>query len=275
MKERLFCLLLTAAALAARADPLPAVASINLCTDQLLLTLADPAQIRSLSWLSADPNESMLAEQASRYPLNYGTAEEILLSAPEVVLGGAFTSGFTRATLRRLGFEIVTINPANSLEEIERNLRLVGAAIGREAAAELTIVGMRDRVGQIERARGDRRAGGIVVRPGGFTVGGGSLAGELMALAGIDNIAAMNGLDSWGSLSLESLISHRPALLIFTGYRRDAPSLANAIFDHPVFDRLALAIPAATIPAPLWSCGIPASLASAETLVHWLDETRE
>ena len=40
------------------------VASINLCADQLVLTLADPEQILTVSWLAADPEESLLAEAA-------------------------------------------------------------------------------------------------------------------------------------------------------------------------------------------------------------------
>jgi iron complex transport system substrate-binding protein len=74
----------------------PTVASINLCTDQLLLSIAAPEQILSLSWLSADPEESMLAAAAGRYPLNYGTAEELLRIGAEVVIAGAETSPFTR-----------------------------------------------------------------------------------------------------------------------------------------------------------------------------------
>ena len=56
------------------AASLPSVASINLCADQLVLTVAAPAQIATVSWLSADPEESLLAAEAARYPLNYGSA---------------------------------------------------------------------------------------------------------------------------------------------------------------------------------------------------------
>ena len=67
----------------------PAVASINLCADQLVLALADPEQILTVSWLSADPEESLFATAAARHPLNYGTAEELLRFHPDVVIAGA------------------------------------------------------------------------------------------------------------------------------------------------------------------------------------------
>ena len=42
------------------------VVSINLCTDQLALLLAAPGQLLSVSWLSQDPQSSMLAAAAAR-----------------------------------------------------------------------------------------------------------------------------------------------------------------------------------------------------------------
>lgn len=251
----------------ARSEALPGVASINLCTDQLLLSVADPAQIKSLSWLSADPRESMLAEEARRYDLNYGTAEEILRAGPEVVVGGSYTSAFTRSMLTELGLQVVSVAPANGVADIERNLRQVAAAIGRSEHAETVIADMRARIARIENARDDRPVSAIVVRPGGFTVGNGSLANELMQLAGLENIAAVHGLDAWGSLSLESLVTSKPELLIFTGYYRDTPSLANAIFAHPLIGRVTKGVRVAEVDAPLWSCGIPESLRSTELLV--------
>lgn len=94
------------AAMTAAAEALPTAASINLCADQHLLTLADPEQILTVSWLAADPEESLLASEAQRYTLNYGTAEELLKFAPDVVLAGTYTSPFTRTMLRRLGYQI-------------------------------------------------------------------------------------------------------------------------------------------------------------------------
>ncbi len=250
------------------AAELPRVASINLCTDQLLLRVADPDQIESLSWLASDPADSMLADEARAYPQNFGSAEEVLALRPDVVLGGQFTSAFTKTMLEDLGFRVVTVAPANSVAEIGRNLRVVGEAIGREDRAEALIVAMRARVARIERERGTRHVPGIVVRPGGFTVGSGTLADDLMRLAGVDNIAARRGLDIWGSLSVESLLTSRPRLLIVSGYRRDQPSLANGVFAHPVVRTVNDTAARVVIDAATWACGIPDSLRSAELLAR-------
>jgi iron complex transport system substrate-binding protein len=251
---------------ATRGQPLPTVASINLCADQLVLALADPEQVLTVSWLAADSEESMLAAAAARYPLNYGSAEELLGYEPDVVIAGAFTNAFTRALLARLGYRVVEIEPESTIAEIEDNLRLVARAIGRAERGEALIATLRARTVELEAARPQRVLKAVVVRPGGFTVGEGSLANELMALAGVRNVAAEQGLDRWGSLSMETLLTSAPDLIVLTGYRAAEPSLANAILAHPALERERAAKRTAIVPAAHWACGLPQSLDSAALL---------
>ena len=248
------------------AQSLPSVASINLCADQLVLSLAEPEQILTVSWLSADPEESMLAAEADKFPLNYGSAEELLRYRPDVVIAGAYTGGFTRALLARLGFTIVEIAPETTIAEIEDNLRLVARAIGQSARGEAHVEEIRARTRRGYANQPPRPIAAVVVRPGGFTVGEGSLAHELMTLAGLRNVAAEQGLDRWGSLSMETLLRSAPELIIVTGYHSRHASMANAVLQHPALARLRSRVRFVTVPAPYWACGLPQSLDSVALL---------
>jgi iron complex transport system substrate-binding protein len=217
------------------AEPLPTVASINVCADQHVLALADPEQILTVSWLAADPEESLFAAEARRHTLNYGTAEELLKFTPDLVLAGIYTSPFTRAMLRRLGYRVVELAPETSVADIARNVRLVAELVGQSAR-------------------------------GGFTVGVDNLSHELLVLAGLRNVAAEQGLDRWGSLSMEGLLRSAPELIVLTGYRSAQPSLANAVLEHPALRRLGALQRTATVPSALWACGLPRSLESAVLL---------
>src|SRR5690349_19198303 len=104
---------------------------MNLCADELVLTIAAPEQIATVSWVSADPEESLLAAEATRQPLNYGSPEGLLRFAPDVVIAGAFTNAFTPTLLARLGYRVVELEPEASVTEIEANVRRVAAAVGR------------------------------------------------------------------------------------------------------------------------------------------------
>jgi iron complex transport system substrate-binding protein len=259
-------LFLCFAAAGVRAAPLPSVASINLCADQLVLSVAAPEQVLTVSWLSADPEESLLAAQATRYPLNYGSAEELLRFHPDVVIAGAYTNAFTRALLARLGYRVIELEPEDSVADIERNMRVVAAAIGREERGNALVAELHTRERQIAAARPLRAPATVVVRPGGFTVGEHSLADELMKLAGVRNVAAEQGLDRWGSLSMETLLASRPDLIVLTGYRASQPSLANAVLGHPALRLVRATQRTTTVPAPYWDCGLLESLDAAVLL---------
>jgi len=248
------------------AAELPTVASINLCTDQLVLSVADPGQILTLSWLSADPEESMLATEARAYPSNYGSAEELIGIGADVVIAGSQTSPFTRGLLRRLGSTVVEIEPATNLADIARNLRAVGTAIGRGDEAEAVVAAMQARIAAVRALAGPRRRSAVVVRAGGFTVGRDSLANELIELAALNNSVA--DLDRWGSLSVEALLTTNPEVIVVTSYRGGEASLANSFFLHPALASAAAAGTRVEVPARYFACGAPESLAGAEILIR-------
>ena len=85
---------------AAGAAPPERVVSINLCTDQLAMLLADPGQVVSVSRLATDPLSSSMVEQARAYAANRGGAEQVFLMHPDLVLAGQYTSAETISLLR-------------------------------------------------------------------------------------------------------------------------------------------------------------------------------
>jgi iron complex transport system substrate-binding protein len=256
---------LASGVVARAAERLPRIASVNVCADQHVLALADREQILTISWLAADPAESMFAAEASRHTLNYGTAEELLRFTPDVVLAGTYTSPFTRSMLRRLGYRVIELEPEASVADIERNVRIVAAAVGHPERGERLVAALRDDLRALESGRPARNLAAVIVRPGGFTVGAGSLADELLRLAGFRNVAAEQGLDRWGSLSMETLLRSDPELIVLTGYRSTEPSLANVVLEHPALVRLR-STRTVTVPSALWACGLPRSLESVVLL---------
>ncbi|MCC5863084.1 MAG: ABC transporter substrate-binding protein [Gammaproteobacteria bacterium] len=208
------------------------VVSLNLCTDQLLLLLADREQIVSISWLGADPEESAYAHLAEHLPVNYGQVEQILPLAPDLVLAGSYTAPFTVALLERLGLRVLTLPPATSLDMLETHILTVAAALDPAPRGEEVVAELQSRGAAIAAAAPMTPTPALVVRAGGFTAGEG-LTHELMTLAGLDNVATRLGLDRWGSLSVETLLRTRPEVLIIPRYRRNAPSLANSLLAHP------------------------------------------
>jgi iron complex transport system substrate-binding protein len=263
MISRLALRLLAIALVGARvasASALPTVASLNLCADQLVLDLADPEQILSLSWLASDPEESLVAATAARYPSNFGSAEELITADPDVVVAGTYTAPATRAMLRRLGYTLVELAPAESVAAIAANVVKTAAALGQAARGQRIIAGMQEALARLERTRPRDEVAAIVLRPGRFTVGRDSLAHELLSRAGLRNAAASHGLDRWGSLSLESLLTIAPPLVILDEYRHTDASLANTALEHPALRDYLARVTVVRTTGSSWSCGLPASI---------------
>ena len=73
--------------------------SLKICTDELLMDLAPPSRIASVTFLSQESAALRLWPQAARIPINHNSPEEVLATRPDVVLTDSFTSPTMRALL--------------------------------------------------------------------------------------------------------------------------------------------------------------------------------
>src|SRR3982750_1111810 len=104
------------------AGPAQRIVSLNLCTDELLLRLADPARIASVTWLSRNPG-SNVPDLAARVPINHGLAEQVLSADPDLVLAGPFPPRITIGMLKRATtIPVVEFAPPRNFDEVRRQI---------------------------------------------------------------------------------------------------------------------------------------------------------
>lgn len=267
MRRILLLALLSAGALAcAPAAAGPArIVSLNLCADELVLRLADPGQVASVTYLSRVPGVSNVAELARAVPENRGLAEEIVPLKPDLVIVGAFTTATTTAMLRRLGLDVMTLPVPATLEAAYGQIRDVGRRIGQTERAEAMVARMKEAFAHLP-APGPVRPTAIVLRPNGFVAGRGSLADEILSRAGLDNLAARLSPNALGELTLEEIVAARPDLLIINAEPGAPPSLADALLSHPVLSGYAKAGRMVALPLRLWTCAGPELAEAARRL---------
>src|SRR3977135_4080377 len=118
----------------------PRIASMNVCTDQLLIPLADPAQIRGLSRFSRDAWQSFAADAALGYPILSGGAEDILVLKPDIVVASLFDKRSTRELLKEKGLHLSEFGVPRSLDEVKDQIREMGEIVQHpeRAATEIT-----------------------------------------------------------------------------------------------------------------------------------------
>ena len=220
-----------ACALAASLALLPApaeaaprrVASLNLCTDELLLMLAEPGQIASVTHLSHKPAETMLWRSARRYPLNDGSLLSVARRRPDLVLTMGGGSGDKAGIARRLGIRIVDLPYPQNLAEVERGISTVAAALGRPQAGRVLL----ERIAGLRRSKPGGQVDTVWLGGGGRTVGATSLTAQWMALAGLRQRALPGD-----RIGLEELLTRPPRLLLRSDYRAGQYSVEQSWFRH-------------------------------------------
>jgi iron complex transport system substrate-binding protein len=237
---------------------------MNLCTDQFALMLAEPGQLVSVSYVSADPVTSPMAEEAAAYTLNHGSAEQIYLMAPDLVLASLWTDPTALAMLRRLGVEVVQVAGVQTLTDIPERLAQVGALLGREDAARALIRRFEADLAALTSPLAGPRA--AFYGANGYTMGEGTLSHEILTRAGFRNIATEVAPSATGQIALELLAVSAPDLILRSQPYPGA-SQAEEILHHPALQAL-IAAGAGHETGPDWACGTPRVLDALRALVE-------
>ena len=210
---------------AAQAAAPSRVASLNLCTDELLMMLASPEQIVSVTHLSQKQAESVLWRQAKGYPRNDGSLLSVAPLRPDLVLT---MGGGARDRVRiaeRIGMKMLDLPFPHSLADIEASVGAVARALGRNEAGEKLVRRMR----WLQRSAPPPRIDTIWLGGGGRSAAPGGLTAQWMALAGLRQ-RPLEG----DRVSLEQLLLRPPQLILRSDYRSGQYSMEQRWLRHPL-----------------------------------------
>lgn len=244
---------------------LPRVASLNLCTDQLLLMLAEPGHIVGITPLARDCWNAVLCEQARHVPVLRPTAENVVASHPDVVLGGVYTAAVAMQAGREGGAQVIALPPARSLTDIPGQIMTVANAIGVPERGRQLATAFATRLASLSVARSSTDPTAAVYAANGFVTHAGSLPDDVLAHAGFRNYATLMGHQASSRFSMELLIAQPPDLLILDRSGKGT-SLAQSMLDHPALKQAFAGAHHLDLPARLWLCGLPQTLDSVVML---------
>jgi iron complex transport system substrate-binding protein len=228
------------------------IVSLNMCVDELVLRLAQPQNVASVTWLSRDPGNSNVADAAARIPVNHGLAEEIIPLQSDLVIAGVYTARPAVAMLKRTDVPVSEVDVPKNLQDVRRQIRNVAALIGEPERGERLVGAMDARLAALPTPP-SQRPRAIVLNPNGATVGKGTLVDEIMTRAGLTNVAAELGIDNYGQIPLETVVANAVDVLILSASRDGPPALATEILRHPVLSALADRTRLVVLPGRLWN----------------------
>lgn len=230
------------------------IVSLNICTDQLLLQIANPKHVLSVTWLAKEPSESDVVALARNIPANHGLAAEVIPLAPDLVVAGTVTTPIATSIIKRAGVPILELPPASSIEDARRQIREIARAVGEIQRGDELIARLDRGLANISVFPERSRPTAIVFSPNGFTAGPGTLVDDVIQRSGFANLAARASFGAYHHVPLEVLLSKPPDVLIIDSAEESKPSLASQILGHRALLRLSERIRLVSIPSRLWSC---------------------
>ena len=239
----------------ALAVPLPRIVSMNVCTDQLLLPLADPAQILGLSRFSRDAWQSWAAEEARHYPSLSGGAEDVLVLKPDIVLASLFDKRATRELLKAQGLRLAEFSVPRNLDEVKAQIRQMGEIVQHGDRAEAEIARLDAAMARARQAVVAKRYSVLPLSRRGWVSGGDSLVSSLLTETGLFNAASELGVAGGGLVSLEEIVRAKPDFLLVSEEGDRAEDEGRAFLLHPALERFYPPSRRIVIPERLTVCG--------------------
>jgi iron complex transport system substrate-binding protein len=237
------------------AAELPRIASMNVCTDQLLLTLADPEQILGLSRYSRDRFQSWAADDARRYRILSGGAEDILVLKPDVVVASTFDKRATRELLREKGLRLAEFGVPRSLDEAKDQIRQMGDIVGHPDRAAAEIAKLDGAIARARQAVARKQYRVLPLSRRGWVSGSESLLSSLLTETGLFNAAGELGVAFGGFASLEAIVNLKPDFIVVSEANDTAEDDGGAFLLHPALERFYPPSKRIVVPDRLTVCG--------------------
>jgi iron complex transport system substrate-binding protein len=239
----------------AAAAELPRIASMNVCTDQLLLTLADPGQILGLSRYSRDRLQSFAANDARQYRIMSGGAEDMLALRPDVVVASLFDRRATRELLKEKGLHLAEFGVPRSLGEVKDQIRQMGEIVQHPDRAAGQVARLDGAIGRAREAVAHKRYRILPLSRRGWVSGSESLLSSLLTETGAYNAAGELGVAFGGFASLEMIVNLKPDFILVSDADDHAEDDGRAFLLHPALKRLFPPSKRIVIPDRLTVCG--------------------
>lgn len=192
----------------------PTIVSLNPCLDAILVEIAPPGQVLALSHYSRDASSSSIPTAvAARYGVTGGTAEEVIVARPDLVLASIYLPQPTKTALERAGLKVATFGSPTTVTESVAQVREVARLAGRSGEGEA----LARRIAAPAASPSLDPVRALLWQEGEIVAGEQTLIAELMRQEGFSSDAARRGLGQAERVSLENVLADPPGVLLVAG----------------------------------------------------------
>jgi iron complex transport system substrate-binding protein len=215
------------------------IVSTFLCTDEYVFRLVPRERIAALSFEAGDRNPvvSTIADRVAGIPGIRPTTEAVLNYKPDLVVMYAGTQPRLHAQLTEIGVPILDVPWANSLADIRTVTRMLAARFGAHAEGEALLAQMDRTLASAQAHAVHPPVTALLYETNGYAAAG-SVADELMAMAGLQDMAPKLGLNRVDRIPVETIVASAPELLIMNANESTRDAEGSLVLHHPAFAAL-------------------------------------
>lgn len=191
---------------------LPTVMSLDYCSDQYVLSLADRNQIIALS-AAAEDIYSYHRERAKGLPKSRSSIAEVVAAGPDIAVQTYSAAARMGEITEKAGVQLLNTTYGRDADTMFTNLSMIAKAIGQNEKAATLIHEYKMRLEQILNNPGSNLTIAYVT-PSGFTAGADTFVDDIIRLSGFKTYASTRNYHGWLELPLEDIIIDPPDIII-------------------------------------------------------------
>ncbi len=205
------------------------IVSLNACTDELLLQLAEPNQISGVTRFDLSTHsEKTLAQNPEIIQLP-SDIESLMKAKPSIVLAGPFSSAALVEKLRKLDVTVVMVRVPKNWDELLDVSRQIATLTNQPKKLEAFSKAVEELklISQTSKWKGKTA---VFWSAAGHVSGSGTFEDTILSTLGMKNGVQFEG---YAFLSLERLIQLHPDVIVVTQKASQKDSWAHETLFHP------------------------------------------
>ena len=225
----------------------------NICIDSLVVALIGTRNLVAVSALADDDRYSHISKEVKDLKKVTFNAEVIYALNPSLVFASNFSSAKTKFALKKLGVNVRLISFARSVEDIEKNIFILGKLLNAERRAqELTKLLKSLKI----KAKHVKQLIALQYSTNRFVHGHNSLISSIIRRSGFKSYSEFLGYNEGRYISAEALVKSAPDVLILDGDKSFSNKSGSTLY-HPALLKGTNKTKALFIETKHWSCGTP------------------
>ncbi len=188
------------------------IVSLALSADEILVELVAPERLAGLTVFIDNPGMSAAGALAPKSAARVtGEPESLLSLGPDLIIASAYTRPDALSLLEGAGVVVIGTGSHATFDDVLGAITTLGDAVGAPERANVLVSSLRARIDAVtSKVHGRRKR--VLLWDGGYTYGRGTLEGEILRLAGGDNVAS--SLEGAAALTEEAVVALEPDVIV-------------------------------------------------------------